>query len=300
MLTNYHSHCNFCDGSNPIEDYVNEAIAQGLSVYGFSSHTPLPFRSSWSMQASQINEYFERIEKLKVKHANKITLLKSFEIDYIDTVFGPKSAIFKNLPLDYTVGSVHYLNKETNGYYFCIDGNHDEFKQGLDTHYNGNIQALVKDYYLSIRNMALNETPTIVGHLDKIKIHNYYFPYFEENETWYKNEITETLNAIKKSGAFVEINTRGFYKNNIATFYPSKAILEEIFELKIPIVLNSDAHNPSEITLGYKEAIVLLKEIGFATLKNYQNGTWIDTPILEVETQLSKLSERLFVNEVRK
>lgn len=300
MLSNYHSHCNYCDGSHDMEEYVKAAINQGLSVYGFSSHTPLPFRSSWSMNDDQKMEYRERIEKLKKKYSNDIEILASFEIDYVDTVFGPKSSFFNNLNLDYTIGSVHYLNRQTNGIYFCIDGSHDEFKYGLETYYEGDVQMLVKDYYQSMRNMVENQTPDIVGHLDKIKIHNYYHPYFDENESWYKEEITKTLEAIRKSGAFIEVNTRGYYKNNIATFYPSAQILKQMLTLEIPVVLNSDAHSPNEITLGYKEALNLIAEVGFTHVKNFRNGQWIDTPLSEVEKSLKNSGERIVMADVRK
>ena len=41
--TNYHSHCSFCDGKAPMEEFIKEAIRQGFSAYGISSHAPLPF-----------------------------------------------------------------------------------------------------------------------------------------------------------------------------------------------------------------------------------------------------------------
>ncbi len=41
--TNYHSHCSFCDGKAPMEEFIREAIRQGFTAYGVSSHAPLPF-----------------------------------------------------------------------------------------------------------------------------------------------------------------------------------------------------------------------------------------------------------------
>jgi len=42
-LTNYHSHCSFCDGRAPMEDFIIQAIKMGFTGYGISSHAPLPF-----------------------------------------------------------------------------------------------------------------------------------------------------------------------------------------------------------------------------------------------------------------
>ena len=35
-LTNYHSHCDFCDGHAPMELFVREAVKEGFSSYGIS------------------------------------------------------------------------------------------------------------------------------------------------------------------------------------------------------------------------------------------------------------------------
>ena len=44
-LTNYHSHTSFCDGKAPMEAFIAEAVRQGFTSYGVSSHAPLPFRT---------------------------------------------------------------------------------------------------------------------------------------------------------------------------------------------------------------------------------------------------------------
>lgn len=43
-LTNYHSHCDFCDGHAPMELFVREAVKEGFSSYGISSHAPFPIQ----------------------------------------------------------------------------------------------------------------------------------------------------------------------------------------------------------------------------------------------------------------
>lgn len=44
-LTNYHSHCDFCDGHAPMELFVREAVKEGFSSYGISSHAPFPVQN---------------------------------------------------------------------------------------------------------------------------------------------------------------------------------------------------------------------------------------------------------------
>lgn len=279
MLTNYHSHCFYCDGSNPMEDYIVEAIKLKMDGYGFSSHCPVPFVSPWSMKEENLEMYLKTIDNLKEKYKNQIAIFKSFEIDYLPGIVGPKSDFFKSLNLDYTIGSVHYLNNKIDDTFFCIDGEVQAFKEGLNTFYNGDIRALVTAYFESIRQMVSEETPDIVGHLDKIKMHNVHFPFFNEKEGWYQLEVEKTLQSIKKSNAIIEVNTRGLYKKNLGVLYPSKTILERIFELDIPILINSDAHHPSELTKGYDLALQTIKEIGFTTMKYFDGEKFSDFEI---------------------
>jgi histidinol-phosphatase (PHP family) len=124
--------------------------------------------------------------------------------------------------------------------------------------------------------MVLTAPPTIVGHLDKLKIQNHYAPYFYEHSELYQNEVLKTLDVIQKSRCFIEVNTRGLYKGKSLEPYPSVWILKAILERNIPIVLNSDAHVPREISLQFAEITALLKSIGFKTKKTLKKGVWIN------------------------
>ena len=43
-------------------------------------------------------------------------------------------------------------------------------------------------------------------------------------------------------------------------------ILEKCLKMEIPVMINSDAHKPEQLTLQYKEAVDLLKNVGFKEL----------------------------------
>ena len=60
ILTNYHTHTNFCDGKEEPETMVQEAIACGLSVLGFSGHSIYPFASDWDSCIRGRNSSFAR------------------------------------------------------------------------------------------------------------------------------------------------------------------------------------------------------------------------------------------------
>ena len=59
--------------------------------------------------------------------------------------------------------------------------------------------------------MVNTKCPDIVAHLDRVKKLNSGNRYFDENERWYQEEVSLTLEAIASSGSIMEVNTKGFY-----------------------------------------------------------------------------------------
>ena len=64
---NYHTHTNYCDGSEEPENYIISAISKNMAALGFSGHAPLPFENTWATKHDKIDEYFTTIENLKNK-----------------------------------------------------------------------------------------------------------------------------------------------------------------------------------------------------------------------------------------
>ena len=171
QLSNYHSHCNFCDGRSFPEDFVKFAIQHQFRAYGFSSHSPLPFETFWNMSKDDMNEYLEEINRLKEKYAGQLEIYTGLEVDYLDASYNASIDYFTSLPLDYRIGSIHFLPiayplAEEN--MMCIDGSFSDFARGVDLHYEGDIRKLVKHYYDSSCAMVEAGGIDIVGHLDKI------------------------------------------------------------------------------------------------------------------------------------
>ena len=62
-LTNYHSHCLYCDGRANMEDFIRFAISEGFSSYGISSHAPLPFSTAWTMEWDRMDDYLSEFSR---------------------------------------------------------------------------------------------------------------------------------------------------------------------------------------------------------------------------------------------
>lgn len=269
MWSNYHSHCNYCDGKGTLADYALKAENSGMLSVGFSSHAPVPFDLPWAMKSSDLTNYLSEIEALQ--KTSKIQLYKSLEIDFIPGKISPHD--FKN-KLDYTIGSIHFVDYFPGGKPWEIDGSPIVFRDGLNQIFRGSFKDAVTRYFELTRQMINQACPSIVGHLDKIKIQNHDGEFFSESDPWYQQAVIETLNLIAESGAIVEINTRGLYQKKSHTSYPSPWIIELMRLRHIPITLCSDAHSPDDLTNQFPETAALLFTLGYRKISILRDGSW--------------------------
>jgi histidinol-phosphatase (PHP family) len=270
MWVNYHTHCNYCDGKSPMQEYVDEAERLNLLSIGFSSHAPIPFDTKWCMKSQRLEEYIQDIETIR-KTKPLAEIYTGLEVDFVPNVTSPN--LFKE-KLDYTIGSVHFVDSLPDGRHWEIDGNHALFLEGLSKIFHNNIQSAISRYFELTREMIATACPTVIGHLDKIKIQNVDGKFFSETESWYQNEVQRTIDMVSSSGAIVEVNTRGLYQRKSDTTYPSPWILALLHEKNIPITISSDAHHPKDLVKLFSETAKLLRNIGFKTIAILTEGTW--------------------------
>jgi histidinol-phosphatase (PHP family) len=278
MYTNYHGHCHYCDGQEAPTAYVEAAIEQGMTGYGFSSHAPLPYGLSWPMPAERMVAYRQEIASLQQQYAARLPIYCGLEIDYIPMVTGPNHLRWQELALDYTIGSVHFVDFFADGRPWEIDGDHGVFLAGLDAIFDGDVRRAVERYYALIRQMVTEDTPDIVGHLDKIKLQSEGGRLFDETAPWYRTAVRQTLDVIAAQGVIVEVNTRGLCKQKTTEPYPSWWVLEEMLKLGISITLNSDAHHPREVTAFFPETAARLRQMGYEAVQQRQPGGWQAVP----------------------
>lgn len=280
QLSNYHSHCDFCDGRSRPEDFVKFAVSHGFRAYGFSSHAPLPFETFWNMSAGDMPEYLAEIARLKNKYREKIEIYCGLEIDFLTTTYNASIPYFRNLPLDYRIGSIHFLPvsetlKEEN--MVCIDGGFKEFETSVRRYFEGDIRKIVRRFYEASMEMAELGGFDIAGHADKIHMNGGKYPGFDANAPWYRHLFGDYLQLIAEKGIMLEINTKNLRTRN--ELYPLPQYLPLIRSLKIPVLVNADTHYPDLVNDGRREAFELLKSAGFRTTRELIDGRWTDCPI---------------------
>ena len=253
-----------------MQEYVDEAERLNLLSIGFSSHAPVPFDTKWCMKSQRLEEYIQDIETIR-KTKPRAEIYTGLEVDFVPNVTSPN--LFRE-KLDYTIGSVHFVDSLPDGRHWEIDGNHALFLEGLTKIFHNNIQSAISRYFELTREMIATACPTVIGHLDKIKIQNVDGKFFSETESWYQNEVQRTIDMVSSSGAIVEVNTRGLYQRKSDTTYPSPWILALLHQKNIPITISSDAHHPKDLVKLFSETAKLLRNIGFKTIAILTEGTW--------------------------
>ncbi len=265
MLYNFHTHSKYDDGKEPLEAYVTAAIEKGLAALGFSGHQPIPFDNEWSLPSRALPEYLAEACRLKEQYKNEINIYIGLEMDYIPGYSEDFAALIKDAGLNYCIGSVHLVMKpgSTNpDDIWFIDGPRTGYLKGIQTIFNGNARAAVEAYFQQQRQMVISQKPNIIGHLDKVNMHNKN-EVFDEQSAWYHDAVDDLLDAIMAAGTIVEVNTRGVYTGKTHAYFPDNSIIKKCIERNIPMMVNSDAHHPSQLDNHFDQATGLLKEMGF-------------------------------------
>jgi len=264
----WHTHnlmCHHAIGS--VKDYVKKAIELNLDTIGLSDHFPYDYLEGlngipieeYSMNLKDIESYISKIEALKKKYQKKINVRIGFEIDFIENQINKLNIYLNKFKprLDYILGSVHILFSETGRPWAMDDSRFLEMYNSIGTN-----NVFLK-YYQTLRKM-INSTDfdfDIVSHFDLPKKFNK-IPSSSDELT---NEINKTLDCVKKRHFTIEINSSGLRKE-VKEQYPSENIIKTMYELDIPILLGSDAHDPNELAYDFNKITKLLKDIGYNQL----------------------------------
>ena len=277
---NHHTHNRFCDGAGEPEDYILAALDRDFHTLGFSSHAPVPFKNNFAIAGeAQLLDYCSVIRELQKKYAGRINVFLGLELDFISGISEDFREIKDRCGLDYTIGSVHLVrNGNSDGLWFIDGPKVESYDSGLMEIFGGDVRAAVTAYYKQVNEMVVTQKPDIIGHFDKVKMHNK-GRYFSEDEPWYRKLVMELLETLEQSGVIIEINTRGIYKKRCMDLYPGVWILKEIKRKGLPVTLSSDAHRPDEINGHYKETLDILKNIGFRDLLYLSPDGWKEQAI---------------------
>ena len=280
LKQNLHTHTHYCDGSSAPEEYVKAAIRKGFRSLGFSGHAPVPFDNNFAIRdIHSLKDYVREIRELSEKYKKVIKIFLALEADYIPGITLNFQRFVDDFGLDYIIGSVHLVSHDRRDLWFIDGPDRSVWEHGLATYFDGDIKKAVSRYYHQINDMIETQKPDVIGHLDKIKMHNRGV-HFSEEEPWYRNLVMETLSVAKQNDSIVEVNTRGIYKKRSDSLFPGEEILKVMKKMNIPVCINADAHRPEEVHAGLDKAAKALIKIGYRDVCVFTDKGW-DTESLD-------------------
>lgn len=276
LRTNYHTHSRYCDGEGEIAEYLDAAVAAGLSSYGVSCHAPVPVRTidPWMMCREDLPIYCAEVRRLRDEYRDRLPVFLALELDYLPGMddFYRKEILPHGF--DYFVGSVHFVTEDADGLPWEIDHSAERFASGLESAFHGDVRRAFEEYFALQREMVGTPGVAIVGHMDKMKMWNRSDRYFRETDAWYVAAIEETLRAFKAGGLIVELNTSGLRKE-IGSPFPSPWVMARCRDLDIPVTITGDTHRPADVDAGFSEAEAILRDVGITRVAVRDGDNWV-------------------------
>ena len=248
-LVDYHMHSILSDGKDTYEEMIKSGISKGLNEIGLSDHVCLK-PVTWAISPVDIPVMTEQILELKEKYSDQIKVKYGIELDYFPGRETELRALIASLPVDYVIGSVHFIG----------DWNFDTDRSLYGKWTNDELYRL---YYDIVQMAAKSRLFDTIGHLDIIKK---FRVYPESDQTLL---VEDTLKIIKENNLVVELNTGGADRP-CAEFTPSPSIVDRCFHHHIPMTISSDAHNAEQVARHYEMGIDLLKQVGYDELVSFE------------------------------
>lgn len=229
------------------------------------------------MEWDIMDDYLSEFHRLKEKYAGRIELYIGLEIDYLNEASNPSIARFRELPLDYRIGSVHLLYND-KGEVVDVDVSADTFKTIVDGHFCSDLEHVVRLYYGRLTRMLELGGFDIVGHADKMHYNAACYRPGLLDEPWYDELVRAYFADIARRGYQVEVNTKAYH--DLGTFYPNERYFSYLHDLGVRVQVNSDSHYPERINNGRPEALRALRKAGYESVMELHGGEWKEMPIV--------------------
>lgn len=262
MLSNLHTHTNFCDGKNTPEEMVLSAIEKGFSSLGFSGHGYTDFDLRYCM--TDTKEYIRQVLMLKEKYKDKIQIYLGVEEDIFEEVDRGE--------YDYIIGSSHYVKKD--GKFFDVDESYEVIKAGIDA-FGGDILAYAEAYFTTFCRYILRRKPDIVGHFDLLtKYDEEYAPLFLGNKD-YEKMAEKYLKSVVGSGCIFELNSGAISRGHRTVSYPADHLLYVMKKEDARVTISSDSHEKDTLDCHFDEMRKRLLDVGFEYIYVLYGGEFI-------------------------
>lgn len=258
-MFDYHVHsCFSSDCSFTMEEMTQNAIEKGIKTISFTDHIDYDYGKRKLDFGFDVDDYFKELKKMKSNYHGKLEILSGIELG-----MQPHLAkdINKRIPLeefDFIIMSLHTVMGR-------------EMHEGELFKDRDSIDAYLLYYNEMLKILETFNDFDVVGHINLLDRYIKYMNNTSVNFQDYKEVIEKVLKKIIEKDKGIEINTSGI-RYGINSFLPNVEILKLYKSLGGEIItIGSDAHFPDHIGDNYKEAVELLRELGFRFITTFKN-----------------------------
>ena len=261
--SNVHTHTNFSDGRDSVEQMVQAAIERGFVSLGFSDHGAAHFDAAAMRHEA---DYRAEVNRIRDLYADRIEIALGYEHDF--------AAVGNDLShYDYLIESVHFLVKD--GVYAPIDSSAAKLQKAIDEMYSGDPFAMSRAYFDSVNRSMVEIKADVVGHIGLVTKFNENNAMFDAADPRYVNPALETIALAAERDLLVEINTGAMSRGYRSEPYPSLDLLKHLRALGGRITITSDCHRAEWIDFAFDNAIDLAKAAGFRESWIWERGGFV-------------------------
>ncbi len=250
MLSNYHTHTWRCNHAAPNErEYIEQAIAAGITVLGFSDHSPYPFpnghQSGFRMTLTQTQDYFNTLRALQQEYADRIQIHIGFEAEYYPLYFKDLLQFIRPFGCEYLILGQHFIRNETEP--GCeYSGMPTESPEILQLYTSQTVEGLSTGMF------------SYLAHPDLIN--------WQGDPVLYEQQMHTLCRSARELDIPLEINLLGLYEHRQ---YPNEMFWQIAGQEGCTAIIGCDAHEPVSFARVQAEhdAEALAKRCGLTLIR---------------------------------
>ena len=227
MHANYHTHTPRCNHASGTErEYIEKAIEAGITLLGFSDHTPYLFPgdyySTFRMYPQELPGYVSTLRKLKAEYQDQLDLRIGVEAEYYPEYFPQTLDLLRENGIEYMILGQHVIGDEPEG----------PFSSRPTTDISD-----LEHYCRQVIAGMDTGLFTYLAHPDLI--------HFVGAPHAFRQWIGVLIREARDHGVPLEYNLLGLREQRN---YPGALFLELVAQENLPLVLGVDAHLPEHLT----------------------------------------------------
>lgn len=259
MLADYHTHSYRCGHARgTMLEYVEQAIDR-LDEIALTDHFFLYFQAReersvrWAMAEDEFPSHYDDMTALRDGYARLINIRVGVEVDFVPGAENDLAGALAPYRFDVILGGVHFLDE------WMLDDADQSNRYRCES-----VTEIYRQYYRTLLQAVDSGLFDVVAHFDLPKK----FGYVPQEDV--SREIEDVLDAMADRRVALEVSTAGLRKP-IGEIYPSEPLLRSAQQRRIPIVLSSDAHDPSEVGYRFDFALQTLARCGVREIASFEN-----------------------------